>query len=236
MITPLVGSARSRVAWGAILGALATLTYVLRLDGAAGLIVDDAWYVVLAKALAQGDGYRLISSGAAQILPAVPPGFPLLLSGVFVVNPDFPANVIGLKVVSVAAMIGVGALTYRHLRDTRMWMPSQAAPASLAVLLTPAFVFLATSTVMAECVFTLAQLGAVWLIDRAAHRNQTGMARRRAVLAGLAAGGALLVRSAGIAVVLPGSSCCSGAGAMPPRRSSACRRRPCTRRGSCTPR
>jgi hypothetical protein len=30
--------------------------YILRLDNVAGLIGDDAWYVVLAKGIAQGSG------------------------------------------------------------------------------------------------------------------------------------------------------------------------------------
>ena len=45
---------------------IAVAIYALRLDDAAGLIVDDAWYILLAKALAGGDGYRLISSATIQ--------------------------------------------------------------------------------------------------------------------------------------------------------------------------
>ena len=55
----------------AALAAAVTALYVARLDSTAGLVVDDAWYVVLATALAQGDGYRLVSSAVAPILPAV---------------------------------------------------------------------------------------------------------------------------------------------------------------------
>jgi hypothetical protein len=191
-------------AWAVVLGAAAIAIYVARLDHAAGLIVDDAWYVVLAKALAQGEGYRLISSGAAQILPAVPPGFPLLLAPAFALNPDFPGNVLLLKLVSVAAMLGVGALTYRYLTAVREWPQTRAAVVALTAILTPAFVFLATSTVMAECVFTLAQIAAVWLIDRAGRAQGAAVASRHALAAGLVAGGAWLVRSAGVASVIAG--------------------------------
>ena len=45
----------------------------------AGLFTDDALFIVLAKSLAQGDGFRLISS-TTPILPAYPPGFPMLLA------------------------------------------------------------------------------------------------------------------------------------------------------------
>ena len=56
-------------------------------------------------------------------------------------------------------MVGVGVACWidftrhRERRRTR-----QALSLVAAIVLTPAFVFLATSTVMAECVFTLAQL------------------------------------------------------------------------------
>ena len=66
-----------------LVAALAAVIYGFRLDGAAGLIKDDGRYILLAKALAAGEGYRLISSATAQILPTVPPGFPAVLAPVF---------------------------------------------------------------------------------------------------------------------------------------------------------
>lgn len=69
---------------------LATLAiYGLRLNRVAGLMVDDAFYVLLAKALAEGEGYRLISSGTTAIQPLYPPGFPAMLSLVFRISPEF---------------------------------------------------------------------------------------------------------------------------------------------------
>src|SRR5687767_11574494 len=93
--------------------------YVLRLDSAAGMMVDDAWYMLLAKALAEGSGYKLVSSPAVAILPLYPPGFPALLSMVFRASPDFPENVPLLKSVSIVAMMGVGLLTFVYLRAHR---------------------------------------------------------------------------------------------------------------------
>jgi hypothetical protein len=89
--------------------------YLLRLDPAAGLYVDDAWYIVLARALWQGDGFRLISSAATPILPAFPPGFAMILAPVVGMTAAFPANVIALKAVSIVAMAGVGLATYYYL-------------------------------------------------------------------------------------------------------------------------
>ena len=71
--------------------------YVLRLNAIVGLFVDDAWYVLLAKALATGQGYTLINSPTAGILPLYPPGFPALLSLFYRLSPHFPENLWLLK-------------------------------------------------------------------------------------------------------------------------------------------
>ena len=89
--------------------------YLLRVDDVAGIIGDDAWYVVLAKAIAEGSGPRLISSAGTQFVSTVyPPGFPAILSLVFLISPQFPANMAILKGLSIAAMIGAGVLTFRY--------------------------------------------------------------------------------------------------------------------------
>jgi hypothetical protein len=177
--------------------------YGLRLDRAAGLIVDDAWYILLAKALAQGDGFKLISSATAQILPAVPPGFPLVLAPVFFISPQFPDNVLLLKAISVAAMFGVGVVFYRFLARDRGIQAPQAAGVAVLTVLTPGFVFLATSTVMSECVFTLAQLLTIVLLERST-RGDAQAQWRGAAGAGVMAAATLLTRTAGVAVLLAG--------------------------------
>jgi hypothetical protein len=68
--------------------------------------------------------------------------------------------------------------------------------------MTPALVFLATSTVMTECVFTFAQLSAVVLVHRAIRAASSSRAVALSVGASLAAAGAMLTRSAGVAVVV----------------------------------
>ena len=113
---------RMRPAW--ILAAAAALAitlaiYWLRLDGVVGLIVDDAWYVLLAKALATGQGYTLINSPTPGITPFYPPGFSALLAIFYRLSPEFPGNLWLLKSVSIAAMIGVGIIAFRHFAEQR---------------------------------------------------------------------------------------------------------------------
>jgi len=172
--------------------------YVLRLDDVAGMMVDDAWYLVLAKALASGDGYRLISSATTPIVPSVPPLFPLLLAPVFVFS-DFPNNLVMLKLLSCLAMAGVGVAYWLDLTRNRGVSTDDALWLTGAAVLTPAVVFLATSTVMAECVFMLAQMCGVLAVERAVRHDDT---RGAAVVAGVLAAAVLLIRTAGVALVV----------------------------------
>lgn len=192
----------TRRVWAALVVVTVSLVYVSRLDQAAGLMIDDAWYIVLARALASGEGYRLISSATVPIMPVVPPGFPALLSPVFLLGSDFPDNLWLLKAISVLAMLGVGAATYVHLIAFRRMPEWMAVAVATATVLTPALVFLATSTVMAECAFTLAQILTVLLLDR----GRAGEPRsvRTAALAGLLAAASVLLRSAGVAMLVAG--------------------------------
>ena len=73
---------------------------------AAGTFHDDGVYLVTAKALAEGQGYRIIS------LPSEPPQtkypilFPWLVSLVWHLNPSFPANLPWLRLVPLFATLG----------------------------------------------------------------------------------------------------------------------------------
>lgn len=185
--------------------AVVLTVYMLRLDDVAGLIGDDAWYLVLARALAEGAGPRAISSaGAAFVSQVYPPGFPAVLSTVFLLNPQFPDNLTWLKAVSVVAMIGAGLLTFIVGHSLGRLPRGLALAVALATVLTPALVFQATSTMMSEPVFLFVQLAAVLLVERArrSEDNQAGL--RWAVAAGLLAGAAVLLRTAGLVVGLAG--------------------------------
>jgi hypothetical protein len=187
----------------AVIAIAVTAVYLLRLDQAAGLYVDDAWYLVLAQALSRGEGFRLISSAAAPILPAFPPGFPMILAPVISMLPDFPSNVTALKLVSFLAMGGVGLASYRYVERWYGAPRPVAAAVAVITMLMPAFVFLATSTVMAEATFTLAQLCFALAVERAACRHDTtGIGD--AVACGVIAGATLLVRLAGVAAIVAG--------------------------------
>jgi hypothetical protein len=185
---------------GLLVLAIALPIYLLRLDRVVGMVIDDAWYVMLAKALAEGRGYWLVNAPIDGILPGYPPGFPALLSLVFRFRPDFPDNVWMLKGVSIVAMLGVALLSYVYLHRLRQQPRHVAALTSLGIATTPALVFLATSTAMAESVFTLAQLGVVVIAHRVIAASPARGAKL-AVCAGVLGAATVLIRSVGIGVV-----------------------------------
>ncbi len=187
-----------------ILCAAILAVYLLRLDPSAGLYTDDAFFIVLAKALAQGDGFKLISS-TTPIQPAFPPGFPMLLAPLVWLSPSFPDNVLLLKSVSIAAMIAVGALTYVYLTGYRQISTAFAATVAILTVLLPAFVFLATSTVMADVSFTLAQLGVVLAIERLVAARPGRETTRGVAAAAAITVVTLLIRAAGVAAIIAGA-------------------------------
>lgn len=187
----------------AALAALATAfaVYLLRLDRVIGLQADDAWYVLLARALAEGRGYELINAPTPGLMPLYPPGFPLLLSLVFRIAPDFPSNVPLLKSLSILSALGAGAVAcwyFTHLRGAPWHF---ALALSTAATVAPLLVFLSTGMLMSEPVYLLVQMMAIALVERGAQHQD---AVRTPLIAGLIAGFAMLVRTAGIGVIIGG--------------------------------
>lgn len=180
--------------------------YLLRLDHVVGMAVDDAWYILLAKALATGEGYQMINSPTPGIRPITPPVFPALLAAFWRLRPDFPANLWLLKSVSIAAMLGVGAVAVVYFKRCRELPLYLSVGIAAATVFYPPLVLHATSMVMSEPVFMLVQLAAIIVIERGVRERNAHAAWRYAVFGGALASLAYLTRSAGagllVAVVL----------------------------------
>jgi hypothetical protein len=185
----------TRLGWAALAaGVLVTTAYVLRLDHVLGIIGDDAWYALLGRTLARGDGFQQPNTPTPGLLPYLPPGFPLLLAPLWLIVPQFPANVWLLKALSVAAMLAGAVMTYAYSRARTEWPRELSLLVAVAVALVPSLVFIATSTLMSEAAFLAAQLATIVILERSASRSGT-------VAAGIGAAAAVLIRTVG--VVLP---------------------------------
>jgi hypothetical protein len=181
--------------------AVALVVYALRLDHVVGFYIDDAWYIVLAKAIASGQGFTLVNAPQPGIMAIYPPGFPAILSLAFRLLPhEFEALWL-LKILSILAMAGVGILSFCHFRLQRGLPRISALVLCAATVLSPAFVFLATSTVMSECVFTALQMATV-LAAEGLTRGPEGRRWPLAVLTAVLASAAFLVRSMALGLLV----------------------------------
>lgn len=185
------------------LGVFATALsiYLLRLDRVVGLLSDDAWYVLLAQALATGKGYTLINSPTSGILPLYPPGFPFLLSLAYRLYPKFPENLWLLKSVSIVSMMIVGAILYRYFTRDRNLSNGAALGIAFATLICPPLAFLASSSVMSDCVFMLWLILTIVLIERVVRATTSVRIRMWTLAASGAASAAFLTRSIAVALV-----------------------------------
>ncbi len=162
-----------------------------------GAFQDDAIYVVLAKALATGEGYRMINLPGAPHATHYPPGYPFFLSLLWRLSPSFPENIVLFKFANAVwlALAALGAFVFarRRLGWSPLASASAGAAGTLAIL-----VLLVTGVVLSEPMFMALLFPALMLSERATE----GGSWKVAILAGLACGILALVRTLG-AVIVP---------------------------------
>ncbi len=186
----------------AVIAALFIVIYAMRLDRVVGMFQDDAWYVLLAKALATGQGYTLVNSPTSGILPLYPPAFPFLLSLVYRLAPQFPENLWLLKSISIVAMFVTGVVAFVYCTRYREMPKAVALAIAAGIVLHPGLAFMATGSVMSECAFTLAQMVAILAVERCAAARDDNRFWLYALLAAAATSWAFLTRSMAAGLIL----------------------------------
>lgn len=187
---------------------VALIVYLAFTDKVAGLFADDAWYALLGQSLATGNGYQVVNSPTPGIFPLYPPLYPFLLSLVIRIlpdspGPDFPGNVAALKSISIISLLVLGALTFLYLRRYRGVSTKLALFIPLLALLCQPLMFLATSTLMSECLFAMLAMGLFLLTERVVSRAREGARPEMGLILalGVLAGANFLARSISIALI-----------------------------------
>ena len=167
-----------------------------------GVFYDDAQYVILAKALASGQGYRFVNLPGAPAATHFPPGYPLLLALLWKLSPSFPENVTLFKLANAALLALAAVGVFRFARRT-LALPS---PIALAVTIAgtatiPTLVL--SSSVMSEPLFLALLFPLLGFMEReTSTRAADGRAELRgALVVGAGLAGITLVRSHGIVLV-----------------------------------
>jgi hypothetical protein len=181
------------LAAGAIVGALALMAIT---SVPLGVFWDDGVYLISAKSLATGAGYRLIHLPGAPPAVHFPPLWPALLAVVWKLSPSFPENAVALKMVNPVLMAAGAALVCWY--GIRRLAVSPIVAAISAVLFGAALpVVVMGGVLFSEPFFFVILMIALWLADDAV---ETG-GWRRALVAGFAVGLLTLARSVGLALL-----------------------------------
>jgi hypothetical protein len=162
-----------------------------------GAVRDDAMYVVLAKALATGQGYHWINVPGAPPATHFPPGYPALLSLVWHIVPTFPANVMVFKYLNAVLVAIAAGVLVEFARRRLGFSPAAAIAAVIAGAIAVPTLVLST-IVMSEMLFLALLVPTLWLAERVATEDASD---RQSALLGILGGALMLVRSHGIAFV-----------------------------------
>jgi hypothetical protein len=153
-----------------------------------GAVHDDSIYYVSAKAWASGQGHRIVSLPGEPWQTKYPPLYPLLLSIVWRVAPEFPSN---LKAATVFAWMLLPPLLWLiRVLYRRYTFPPWGAWLMIAVLAVNPYVQLFSRSLFSEILFTVLLLGVLLL------------APKWAAVAGVLAGLAYLTRTAGLPLLV----------------------------------
>jgi hypothetical protein len=163
-----------------------------------GRLHDDSIYVTTAKALATGQGYRIISLPYEPGQTKYPPFHPFLLSLIWRVFPQFPQNLIPMMTLTIAATLGFLAVSYRYLIKQGYSTSWQAALVVVLALFNWRTMLMATS-LYSEAVYALISVVALYLAEEYERRDYPPIT---GVLAGIAIGLTYLTRSVGITLLI----------------------------------
>lgn len=154
----------------------AWLAWTWRAMPHAGIFHDDGLYLVAAKSLAEGNGYRIASLPGQPYQTKYPPLYSALLSVIWRIDPQFPGNLPKVMLLSWLSLVGAVFLTWRL-----------AGPGVAAFLaLSPVAVQFSVMA-MSEVPFLVLLLGSLLLIER----GRAGWAGLLGALAFLMRGAAL---------------------------------------------
>lgn len=162
----------------------------------AGVTWDDGVYLIGAKSLATGAGYRFLHLIGAPPAVHFPPAWPALLAAVWRLSPSFPDNVLVLTLVN-PLLLAVGAALACRYGMRRLDLPPPMASLAAVVFAAALPLVVIAGTLLPEPLFLVAMFLAFAMADRAVDRG--GL--RHAVEAGVAAGAVALVMNAGLALL-----------------------------------
>lgn len=163
-----------------------------------GGFYDDAFYVILAKSLATGHGYRNLNLPGAPFATHYPPGYPLFLAALWKIGPGFPANLVWFKVANAVFLSITAGVACFLARERLALSTGIALVAVLAGTVTTPALYL-SCMILSECMFLALLLPMLLWAERVVARH--GIPFGTALALGACGGALFLVRSQAIALI-----------------------------------
>jgi len=176
----------------AVIGlAVAVVLFALYRPFPIGVAQDDGLYMILAKAISTGQGFRFINLPGAPAGVHYPPGYPLLLAALSTLTGGIPGNPL---VFAAANMIflGVGAAFLYVLARRAGMGTAMATGCALAGFLMPPAVWMNTALFSEPMWLGLA---IPWLVWADSADREGNLDARAAIMLGASAGCIALVRT-----------------------------------------
>lgn len=185
----------SQARWCWFGAAAALLVTVLAITPSpVGLWVDDGHYVILAKALASGHGLHYINLPGAPPGVHFPPGYPLVLSTLWMIAPEFPRNIAVFQFAN-ALFAAAAAFSLVRLGIIVLGLPVRLSLATAVLWSLAVPTLMLANAVMSEALWWMVLLPAIIASEQAVRLGGS----RHATVAGALLGASVLVRTVGIA-------------------------------------
>jgi 4-amino-4-deoxy-L-arabinose transferase-like glycosyltransferase len=163
-----------------------------------GKYQDDTLLVTTAKALAIGQGYRIISMPNDPLQVKYPPFYPFVLSLIWRVNPQFPENVTAMMLASILTTVSFLGLSWRYMVKEGYSSTWQALVIVAITAMNWRILVLGT-TVYSEMLYALLSVGALSLAELYG-KEQKGWPT--GVASGVLIGLAFLTRTSGVVLLI----------------------------------
>jgi len=175
--------------------------FLIYQKGVCGLYHDDGIYVITAKSLAEGKGYRLIQLPGAPRQTKYPILYPAILAVIWKLWPNFPDNMLAMKFFNLLCSSFFIGLTYLYLVRFNYCTRPVALAISILLGTTPTFLFLSVN-LFSEPIFSLLSVGVLWIFEQQARAPLQG--RFKQFLLGMLLVLPFWCRTIGIAIILAG--------------------------------
>jgi hypothetical protein len=182
----------------ACVGTLALATGIAIVDGLpVGVVADDSFYVILARALASGEGYRYLNVPGHPAGTHFPPGYPALLAVLSFVVPAFPESVVGFKMLN-AVFLAVASVCVARLLRSRAGLGAAWSIGVGAVTAVSVPLLILGNLVLSELCFLAVALALLLALERLAAEPAPVW---RVLALGAAIAACALVRTHGVVLV-----------------------------------